>query len=287
MTFMTIGEFGERTRLSPKALRLYEQLGLVVPVEVDPASGYRRYSEDQVEGARLVGLLRRLDMPLALISSMLVMAPTDAAEAVTAYCQQQEAVVAERRALASYLRARLMGERPKMYEIDVRTLPARKVLSINRHVLIGDTDAFFDDSFTRLRAAAPGMEGIAGVPFLVFYGEVSVDSDGPVELCRPVAFDTTVEAVAGSPDMQLRTEPAHDEASIHLSLEEMSWPAMLPAYDALGLWVKENGRLPGGPVRQLLLADQRSATPDTVTCDLSAPLKERGHGPEAQAEAVG
>jgi DNA-binding transcriptional MerR regulator len=30
---------------------------------VDPGSGYRRYAEDQVETARLVGLLRRLDMP--------------------------------------------------------------------------------------------------------------------------------------------------------------------------------------------------------------------------------
>jgi hypothetical protein len=31
------------------------------------------------------------------------------------------------------------------------------------------------------------MTGIAGCPFLVFYGEVSDDSDGPMELCRPVA----------------------------------------------------------------------------------------------------
>ena len=48
---MTIGEFGEKTRLSPKALCLYDQLGLVVPAQVDAASGYRRYSEDQVDSA--------------------------------------------------------------------------------------------------------------------------------------------------------------------------------------------------------------------------------------------
>ena len=51
MTLMTIGEFAERTRLSPKALRLYDQLGLVVPARVDASSGYRLYSEDQVEAA--------------------------------------------------------------------------------------------------------------------------------------------------------------------------------------------------------------------------------------------
>jgi DNA-binding transcriptional MerR regulator len=123
MTFMTIGEFGERTRLSPKALRLYEQLGLVIPAEVDPGSGYRRYAEDQVETARLVGLLRRLDMPLALIGEILELAPAKAAQAVAAYGKEQEAAMHERRALASYLRARLMGESPRMYDIEVRTMP--------------------------------------------------------------------------------------------------------------------------------------------------------------------
>ena len=39
MTFMTIGDFAERTRLSPKALRRYDQLGLVVPAQVDASSG--------------------------------------------------------------------------------------------------------------------------------------------------------------------------------------------------------------------------------------------------------
>jgi DNA-binding transcriptional MerR regulator len=276
MTFMTIGEFGERTRLSPKALRLYEQLGLVLPAEVDPGSGYRRYDEDQVEAARLVGLLRRLDMPLALIGEMLEMAeraPADAAEALAAYWRGQEKVMGERRELASYVGARLMGESPKMYEVQFRTMPERKVLSINRHVLIDGTDAFFDDAFARLRAAAPGMAGIAGVPFLIFYGEVSADSDGPMELCRPVIIETTAAAVAGHPDMELRIDPAHDEVYIHLSRQEMSWPDMLPAYDALGLWAHENGRQPAGPIRQLLIADHRSASPNTLTCDLSAPLR--------------
>jgi hypothetical protein len=77
-----------------------------------------------------------------------------------------------------------------MYDIKLRTMPERKVLTINRHVLIDGTDTFFDDAFARLRAAAPGLEGIAGVPF----------------------------------------------------------------------------------IRQLLIADQRTATPGTLTCDLSAPL---------------
>jgi DNA-binding transcriptional MerR regulator len=40
---MTIGEFSKRSRLSAKALRLYDELGLLPPAEVDARSGYRLY----------------------------------------------------------------------------------------------------------------------------------------------------------------------------------------------------------------------------------------------------
>jgi hypothetical protein len=51
---MTIGEFSRRSQLSPKALRLYERLGLLRPVAVDQRNGYRRYHESQLYTARLI-----------------------------------------------------------------------------------------------------------------------------------------------------------------------------------------------------------------------------------------
>ena len=39
---LTIGVFARRSRLSPKALRLYERRGVLVPAHVDEDSGYRR-----------------------------------------------------------------------------------------------------------------------------------------------------------------------------------------------------------------------------------------------------
>jgi protein phosphatase len=36
---MSIGEFGRQTRLSQKALRIYDELGLLPPARVDPSSG--------------------------------------------------------------------------------------------------------------------------------------------------------------------------------------------------------------------------------------------------------
>ena len=60
---LTIGVFATRARLSAKALRLYDSVGLLVPADVDPENGYRRYRESQLATARLIVMLRRLDMP--------------------------------------------------------------------------------------------------------------------------------------------------------------------------------------------------------------------------------
>ena len=61
---MTTGEFSRRSQLSIKALRLYDQLGLLLPAAVDGRNGYRGYDESQLFTARLIVLLRSLDMPL-------------------------------------------------------------------------------------------------------------------------------------------------------------------------------------------------------------------------------
>ena len=273
MDLMTIGAFAERTRLSPKALRLYHRLGLLPPAHTDPASGYRFYSEEQVDGARLVALLRRLGMPLADIADIAAKPPAEAAAAVGEYWAQIESVTAGRRALVSYIQATLTGADMARYDIQTRAIPERKLLAITRHLHADQADAFFGDAFTRLRSAAPGVEGIAGCPFLVFYGEVSDDSDGPLELCRPVAPGSAVDPAAGMTDVQLRVEPAHDEAFIRVAMKDMGWPALAPAVDALGAWVGEQRREPAGALRQVLIADQRTATPDTLVCDLSVPLR--------------
>ena len=273
MDLMTIGAFAERTRLSPKALRLYARLGLLPPVRTDPVSGYRFYSEDQVAGARLVALLRRLGMPLPVIADIAAKPPGEAAEAVGSYWADVESVMADRRVLVSYIQAKLTGADMASYDVQTRIIPERTLLSISRHLHADETDAFFGDAFARLRSAAAGVEGIAGCPFLVFYGEVSDDSDGPMELCRPVAPGSAVDPAAAMAGIQLRMEPAHDEVFIRLAMKDMGWPALAPTVDALEAWMREQRRQPAGALRQVLIADQRTATPGTLVCDLSVPLR--------------
>ena len=68
---LSIGAFASLTRLSLKALRLYDQLNLLQPRWVDPQTSYCYYGEDQLIRARMIRNMREMDMPLATIRQVL------------------------------------------------------------------------------------------------------------------------------------------------------------------------------------------------------------------------
>src|SRR5580700_282767 len=125
---MSIGEFARLSRLSAKALRLYDELGLLPPAEVDPDSGYRWYSAGQLDNARLVASLRQIGVPLAEIQRILSLEPEAAAAHVSAYWSGAEADHSARRGLAGYLVDRLTGKGNVMYEVKIRDIPARSLV---------------------------------------------------------------------------------------------------------------------------------------------------------------
>ncbi|WP_420709297.1 protein phosphatase 2C domain-containing protein [Streptomyces sp. NRRL S-4] len=100
---VTIGEFARLSRLSAKALRRYDELGLLRPALVDPVSGYRYYDRTQAEAARLVAWLRRIGMPLARIAEVVALDDGAAAAEVRAFWAGVEAETAARRELAVFL----------------------------------------------------------------------------------------------------------------------------------------------------------------------------------------
>ncbi|MEY9874323.1 serine/threonine protein phosphatase PrpC [Streptacidiphilus sp. MAP12-33] len=109
---LTIGAFARRAELTPKALRLYDELGLLCPVHVDPASGYRYYAAEQLEQAWLVARLRLLGMPLARIGVVCGLPPATAAAEIDAYWAQVEHDTESRRRLARLLAEHLNGRGP-------------------------------------------------------------------------------------------------------------------------------------------------------------------------------
>ena len=265
---LTIGVFARRSRLSPKALRLYDRLGLLTPAHVDEDSGYRRYRESQLETARLVALLRRLDMPLTTVAEILAAPYERRAELVTAYWETVERRRASQRELVAHLRIRLSGEEGsfEMYEIHERDVPEQVVLTEQRHIRVQELDEWLPAAIGRLVETAEANGGIAAPVFVVYHGEVNEDSDGPVEVCVPITAE--VDAANTS----IRREPAHREAYTRIKKAQVEYPQILSAYDAVASWIGEEGRTVAGSPREVYFTDFMAAAPTDEVCDIAFPV---------------
>ncbi|MGA2806010.1 MAG: helix-turn-helix domain-containing protein [Acidimicrobiales bacterium] len=285
MEEISIGEFARRSRLSIKALRLYDELGVLVPARVDEASGYRYYDVAQLEAARLVAMLRQLDFPLATIRELLVCDPVDAAERIAAHWREVESSHDARRELADYLVNRLSGKRSVMYEVATREIPERSVLCLKRNVDEKGAWALGKEFIAILRERPlPKMEGREGAMFTIYWGEVSADSDGPVEMCKPIPGADAHALASHYPELSLRTEPAHREAYVAIPNDALSaGPGGNPAVqwqlasEALRAWAEENGIDPRNQLEDLgLRITYLASEPITETsvpyCDFAVPF---------------
>ncbi|MEZ0091008.1 MerR family transcriptional regulator [Streptacidiphilus sp. EB129] len=161
MGLLTIGAFAKASRLSPKALRLYDELGLLPPARVDPATGYRFYAPGQLERAQLVAWLRRLGMPLGRIREVCGLDPATAAREVRAFWNQVEADTAARRDLATFLIDHLSWKDPVMAST---TNPLHiRYAALSDTGLVRDSNQDTAYAGSRLLAVADGF-GPAGAP---------------------------------------------------------------------------------------------------------------------------
>jgi DNA-binding transcriptional MerR regulator len=246
---ISIGEFARRSRLSLKALRLYDERGVLVPSRVDQASGYRYYGTAQVDEARLVVMLRQLQLPLAAIKELLACDPADAAARIAGHWRDAEAAHDARRDLADYLVNRLSGKRSVMYEVATREISERSLLCLKRNVDEQGAWALGKEFIAILRERPlPKMNGREGAMFTIYWGEVSADSDGPVEMCKPVPESDAKALASHYPELSLRTEPAHREAYVALPNDALpAGPGGNPAVqwqlaaESLRAWAQEQG----------------------------------------------
>ena len=280
MDLMGIGEFARLSRLSAKALRLYDDLGLLPPAQVDPDSGYRWYAAGQLDNARLVASLRQIGVPLAQIQLILGLEPEAAAAQVGAYWSEAEADHAARRDLAGYLVDRLTGKRNVMYEVKVRDIPARSLLCLLRHA--SNRQEAWDlgkEVIGMLKVQPPPrVDGVAGAAFLIYYGEVNQDSDGPVEFCWPVPQDLASQLAASFPGLTLRAEPAHQEACVQLGQDPVTAAQSQLVSDSFTAWAAEQQRQPSDlPLRVTLLATTAPVTDASRRggSDFALPLRDR------------
>jgi len=266
---LSISVFARRSLLSMKALRLYDRLGLLRPDSVDPDTGYRFYRESQLEPARLIGLLRRLDMPLATVAAVIGVAPADRTAVLATYWAETEQRHGRQRELVTYLQNRFTGNERQldMFKIQERDIPDQFILTEQRHTTVGGLTDWMGAAIGRHWQTAEAYGGISGPIFVIFHGAVDEDSDGPVEVCGPIdpPEGTTVE----HPN---RIEPAHHEVYVRLRKSQVQYPQILSAYDAIDHWIAEQGRTATGSPREVYFTDFMNAGPDDEVTDIARPI---------------
>lgn len=251
---LTIGEFGRRSGLSAKALRLYDLSGLLPPAEVDPVSGYRLYSFDQLERARRISLLRQLEMPLSTVADVLAGTDEESVSRLERWWAEQEASMRAKQATLEYLRGQFArsGETVSApYRVSLREVAEAKVATIRRDVdqqaLVSTMKHSEDEIKQHLFAAGAGP---TGEMWVIYHGLVTPDSEAPVEVCVP--FTGTVDPAG---PIVIRVEPAHAAAVCTVTKDDCYYPRIMVAYDAVNRWVGRS-RLPKvGSPREIYFAE--------------------------------
>lgn len=265
---MTTGVFARRSRLSQKALRLYDAMGLLNPAYVDEHTGYRYYLETQLEKARLIALLRQLEMPLNQIAQVLDLETKAAIQAIGRYWHEIEKDMANKRRLVHYLEGYLEAKGEAMYEVFEREVSEQSVLSVKKSVYIQDLETFIDTSMTHMLDYLERSNlKPSGAHFIIFHGQVNDDSDGPVEVCIPCAARLEPEG-----DITSRLEPAHREAYTRISKVEMDFPGILEAYDAVAKHLKAKAlSICDSPREIYLTSNWKASSDDDLVCDIAFP----------------
>jgi len=279
---MSIGEFARRSRLSPKALRLYDGLGLLSPARVDELSGYRYYESGQLQQARLISTLRQVGVPLSTIRELLELDPAEMAEQLKALWQAAETRHAGQRELVTALVDRITGRNTVMYEVASREMPQRSLLCLKRNVDESGLWGLGKEFIAIVRdQRLPRIAGREGAAYCIYWGQVNADGDGPVEWCKPVPDDQAEELAAQFPQLTLRIEPAHREAYVDLGpggqIDATQWQlaseALVSWRDAQGIEDEQLSLTPEDlGVRITYLATPPITAASLPDCDFAVPF---------------
>jgi DNA-binding transcriptional MerR regulator len=256
--YLSIGDFSRATHLTVKTLRHYHQLGLLEPAEVDPHTGYRRYTAGQIPAAQVIRRFRDLGMPLEEIQGVLS-APDlrTRNERITAHLGRLEEELGRTQSALTSLRDLLAAPSPESAaaRIELRGVPAVPAAAITATVGAEESAAWLQGALGELHATLAAQNApVGGSAGGIYADEVFTRHRGQVTIFIPCA---------GAITSMGRVAPALIPAAELAVIEHSGPPADVDrAYGALAAYVTRHALAVDGPIREYYLTGQRD-TPDT------------------------
>ena len=268
MSLVPIGRFSKMTRLSIKALRLYDEIGLLKPSHVDPSSGYRYYRLEQANRAEAVRVLRSVEMPLDEIGSVLEADHPDLArKLLIAHRERLADRLANQERMLAYLETLIDREEGVMpYDVQIMQEPAQRVAATRRHTSLSQIGDTISAGFGALMGAM-GRDQLVptGPPLIVYHDVIDEETEGDVEICVPVSG-----AVSEGDEVYGRELPGGPMAA---TVHRGPYDQIAPAYQTVTSWISEHGHEMAGPPREIYLNDPQEVAPDELLTRIEFPIK--------------
>lgn len=245
-----IGDFSRLSHVTVKALRYYDEIGLLRPVDVDRFTGYRYYSVDQLPRLNRILALKEMDLsleqiaqllngdlPLAEIRGMLRLKQVEIQDRVKGEQERLARVVA---------RLAQMEQEGKMpgYEVVLKKVEPQTVAAVRGVIpTYSEIGSLFGELFGYLM---PRGARIVGPSMAIYYDPEFKEHDVDVEVLVPVAGP-----VDGGGKVKARALPGVEAVAsvVHLG----SYEGFGQPYAALMSWIEANGYSVAGPVREIYL----------------------------------
>lgn len=233
-SYLLAGRFGAATRLSPKALRLYAEQGLLVPAYTDPTTGYRYYAPEQAARARLIARLRRLGLPVARVAHLIEIDAESRLVELRSWLEAQCERLSEQTELVEAIARQTDGSDAELISgIAIREVKACKLITSQRQLTIEALDTFMASAEADIRGYLNRCGTASDGPMTVHFHEtVKRDSEGLVEVA--IAFEGGIEPVD---DLRIRLQAAQRVAFLPVPATYENFPLILRIYDAIETWL--------------------------------------------------
>lgn len=261
---MLISDFARLGQVSVRMLRHYDAIGLLVPDHIDPSSGYRSYSPEQLHDLNRIVALKDLGFTLEQVRGLLD-EPVGPGELRGMLRLRRAELLEEARAVDVRLTA--VESRLRMIEQEdtvdpdyvVKTVPAVRLVAQRRTMQRDEIGQHLESMFDAVARAIGDVPGAFEVP-IATYAETE---DG-------------LEVVAGyvgsgpAPEGCLLVDHPEATAVCGVHLGEMA--RIGESWQALHRWITANGYEYAGPCREVYVRAESPDQADWVT-ELQQPVR--------------
>jgi DNA-binding transcriptional MerR regulator len=270
VVMLNIGDFARLAGVTVRMLRHYDSLGLLVPADVDPATGYRRYAAAQLPRINRLLALKDLGFTLEQVGTVLdaqVSADELRGMLTLRRAQIEEQIAADRDRLAEIeARLRTIEKEGTMSALEYveKALPEVRLAQMTGRVAdLSELGQKIGPAFDRLVAGLTAAGVTPQSPSIAWYdGDAEGTSWG-------VGFATNLDSVDVE-GAEVSALPASDRALTVIHRGSMAtigdtWQALATAVDARGLTAY-------GPCREIYL-ETPMGDQDAWVTELQQPVR--------------